>query len=281
MTVFNNMLLSAWASLSVEVHVYLICDTMILKIYICVRIIIIGKYIEAQFSLCYLHLFISLCVQLAMSSSVDISTQNDEILTFENIIATLSTLLTRLSQFKDSVPQSSSSNNTTYNNSGSNDLNNDNTTITAATTDNNSGSSYLNNGHSFNEECLVTHRQFDKLQRDLNQIKEAFRRLKNFEHDAGVPIKNLECCLDDISKIVSEASNDAFPNKEVQAKLSAIKKDALKLKLNFPSLRPKMSTKDSVHRRPRPTNGSNSVVNEFPSLHMNHKFVCSSVFTFH
>ena len=40
-----------------------------------------------------------------------------------------------------------------------------------------------------------------------------------------------------------------------------------------------MSTKDSVHRRSRPTNGSNSVVNEFPSLHMNRKFVCSSVFT--
>nr|XP_023884087.1 uncharacterized protein LOC111996352 [Quercus suber]XP_023909986.1 uncharacterized protein LOC112021665 [Quercus suber] len=148
-----------------------------------------------------------------MSSSVDISTQTDEILTFENIIATLSTLLTRLSQFKDSVPQSSGSNNTAYNNSGSNDLNNDNTTITTATADNNSGSSYLNNGHSFNEECLVTHRQFDELQRDLNQIKEAFRKLKNFEHDAGEPIKNLECCLDDISKIVSEASNDAFPNK--------------------------------------------------------------------
>ena len=41
------MLLSAWALLSVEVHVYLICDTMIVKIYICVCIIIIGKYIEA------------------------------------------------------------------------------------------------------------------------------------------------------------------------------------------------------------------------------------------
>ena len=42
------MLLSAWVLLSVEVHVYLICDTMIVKIYICVCIIIIiGKYIEA------------------------------------------------------------------------------------------------------------------------------------------------------------------------------------------------------------------------------------------
>ena len=33
-----------------------------------------------------------------------------------------------------------------------------------------------------------------------------------------------------------------------------------------------MSTKS------RPTNGSNSVVNEFLSLRTNHKFVCSSVF---
>nr|POF18858.1 hypothetical protein CFP56_25508 [Quercus suber] len=149
-----------------------------------------------------------------MSSSVDISAQTDEFLTFENIIASL---LARLSALKGSVPQSSSSNNTTDNNSGSNDLNNDNTTIAATTTD---------NGHSLIEECLVTHGQFDKLQRDLYQIKEAFRKLKNFEHDAGESIKNIEFCLDDISKIVVEASNDAFP---IQAKLSAIKKkDALK-----------------------------------------------------
>ena len=200
-----------------SVHVYLIRATMIVKINICVCIIII----------CYLHLFISLCVRLTMTSSVDISTQTDEFLTFENIIATL---LARLSALKGSVPQSSSSNDTTDNNSGSNDLNKDNTSVAATTTD---------SGHSLNEECLVTHRQFDKLHRDLNQIKEAFRKLKNVEHDAGESIKNIEFCLDDISKIVVEASNDAF---SIQAKLSAIKKDALKLKLNIPSLPPKMST---------------------------------------
>ena len=72
---------------------------------------------------------------------------------------------------------------------------------------------------------VLLHRQFDKLQRDLNQIEEAFRKLKNFEHDAGESIKNIEFCVDDISKIVVEASNDAFP---IQARLSAIKKDALK-----------------------------------------------------
>ena len=94
-------------------------------------------------------------------------------------------------------------------------------------------------------------------ERSLNQIKEAFCKLKNFEHDAGESIKNIEFCLDDISKIVVEASNDAFP---IQAKLSAIKKrglEELKLKLNIPSLPPKMSTKS------RPTNGSNSVINDF------------------
>ena len=188
-----------------------------------------------------------------MSSSVDISIRTDEILTFENIIATLSTLVTRLSKVKDSVPQSSSS----KENSGSSNPNNNNI-----------------NRDSLNEECLVTRRQFDKLQRDLNQIKENFSKLKNFENAAGEPIKNLECCLDDISKIVVDTSNNAFPNKQVQAKLSALKKDALKLKLNIPSLPPKMSTKS------RPTNGSNSVVNEFLSLHMkNHKLVCSSFFT--
>ena len=189
-----------------SVHVYLVRAIVIVKIYVCVCIIII----------CYLHLFISLCVRLAMSSSVDISTQTDEFLTFENIIATL---LARLSALKGTVPQSSSSNNTTDKYSGSNDLNNDNTSIATATTD---------NVHSLNEECLVTHRQFDKLQRDLNQIKEAFLKLKNFEHDAGESIKNIEFCLDHISKIVVEASYDAFP---IQAKLSAIRKRCLEVEV--------------------------------------------------
>ena len=232
-----------------SVHVYLIRATMIVKIYICVCIIII----------CYLHLFISLCVRLAMSSSVDISTRTDEFLTFENIIATL---LARLSELKGSVPQSSSSNNTTDNNIGSSNTN--------------------KNRESPNEEYVVTHRQFDKLHTVLNQmiqIKKDFSKLKDFEYGAGEPIKNLERCLDDISKVVREASKDAFPNKQVQAKLSALKKVALEFKSNFPSMRSKMFTKDSVRRISRPTNGSNSVVDEFPSIHMNNKFVCSSVFT--
>lgn len=194
-----------------SVHVYLVRAIVIVKIYICVCIIII----------CYLHLFISLCVRLAMSSSVDISTQTDEFLTFENIIATL---LARLSALKGTVPQSRSSNNTTDNNSGSNYLNNDNNTMAATTT----AATTTDNGHSLNEECLVTHRQFDKLHRDLNQIKEAFRKLKNFEHDAGESIKNIEFCLDDISKIVVEASNDAVP---IQAKLSAIRKRCLEVEV--------------------------------------------------
>ncbi|KAK4591980.1 hypothetical protein RGQ29_016450 [Quercus rubra] len=193
-----------------------------------------------------------------MSSSVDISTQNDEFLTFENIIATISTLLTRLSQLKESVLQSSSSNNTTDNNSGSSNLN--------------------NNRESLSEECDVTLRQFDSLHTFLNQINKALIKLKDFECHAGEPIQNLESCLDDIFKIVYEHSNEAFPNKQVQAKLSALKKDALKLKSNFPSIPPKMSSKDSDRQKWRPTNGSNSVVNDFPSLHMNRKFEWSSVF---
>ncbi|KAM3685931.1 hypothetical protein ACJW31_11G156800 [Castanea mollissima] len=192
-----------------------------------------------------------------MPSSVDISRQTDEILTFENIIATLSTLDSLLSEVKGLVPQSSSINNTTDKNSGSSNPNNNNI-----------------NRDSLNEECLVTRRQFDKLQRYLNQIKVDFSKLKNFVNAVGEPIKNLESCLGDIFNIVEGTSNDAFPNKQVQTKLSALKNDALKLKLNIPSLPPKMSTKSSR------ANGSNSVVNEFPSLHMkNHKFVCSSVFT--
>ena len=71
-----------------------------------------------------------------------------------------------------------------------------------------------------------------------------------------------------------------YIHSSVQAKLSALKKDSMKLKLNFRSLPPKMSTKNSVVRRfSWSRNGSHSVVDEFPSLHMNHKFLCSSIFT--
>ena len=53
--------------------------------------------------------------KLAMSSSMDLSpqTNSNEILINESITTTLSTLLARLPQVKDSVSQSSSSNNTT------------------------------------------------------------------------------------------------------------------------------------------------------------------------
>ncbi|XP_050281869.1 disease resistance RPP13-like protein 4 [Quercus robur] len=136
-----------------------------------------------------------------MSSPVDPSpqTNSNEVLTIENVIATLSTLLARLPNYKDSVPQCSSSNNN--NNSGSSDLNNNTNTTT---TDNNSGSSYLNNNI-------------------------------NNSGPSG-PIKKLKCCLDDISKVVVEAPNDSFPNKQVQDKLSVIMKDALKLKEVFKDL---------------------------------------------
>ena len=81
------------------------------------------------------------------------------------------------------------------------------TTPNTTTTDNNSGSSYLknniNNSHSLDDEYLKTLGQFDKLQKDLDQIKDAFSKLKNYEHDAdgpSGPIKKLKCCLDDISR---------------------------------------------------------------------------------
>ena len=71
-----------------------------------------------------------------------------------------------------------------------------------------------------------------------------------------------------------------YIHSSVQAKLSALKKDSMKLKLNFRSLPPKMSTKSPVVCRfSWSRNGSHSVVDELPSLHMNHKFLCSSIFT--
>ncbi|XP_050283923.1 disease resistance RPP13-like protein 4 [Quercus robur] len=245
-----------------------------------------------------------------MSPPVDPSpqTNSNEVLTIENVIATLSTLLARLPKYKDSVPQCSSSNNNNNNDSGSSDLTNGNTTITTTTTDNNSGSSDLNNntnttttdnnsGSSYLnninnshllDEYRITRSQFDKLQKDLYQIKDAFSKLKNFEHDAdgpggpSGPIKKLKCCLDDISRVVVEAPNDSFPNKQVQDKLSAILKDALKLKvkLNFPLWRPKkFSTNSDGHRYSLPANGSDGEVDELHGLHVSHKFLSTSVFT--
>ena len=217
-------------------------------------------------------------VQLAMSSAVDPSpqTNSNEVFTIEDVIATL---FDCLPNYKDSVPQCSSSNNN--NNSGSSDLNN-NTKTNTPTTDNNSGSSYPNNSHSLDNE---TRDQFDKLQKNLDQIKVAFSKLKNFEHSAdgaGGPIKKLKCCLDDISKVVKEAPDDSFPNKEVQDKLSAIMKDALKLKLklNFPLWRPKkFSTNSDVRYYSWPSNGSDGEVDELRGLHVSHKFLSTSVFT--
>ena len=130
-----------------------------------------------------------------MSSSVDLSpqTNSNEILTIENTIATLSTLLACLSEAKNSVPQCSSSNNTTGK-SGSSNLN--------------------NNSHSLNDEYLFTlGNLISYIYKDHNQIKEDFQKLSKFEHDAGGPIKKLECSLDDVFKVVLEAPNDLYPLK--------------------------------------------------------------------
>ncbi|KAK7849007.1 hypothetical protein CFP56_003917, partial [Quercus suber] len=64
-------------------------------------------------------------------------------------------------------------------------------------------------------------------------------KLENVEHDVGGPIKNLKFYLEDISKVGVESPNDFFPIKQVQPKLGALMKDALKLKLKFPLWRPK------------------------------------------
>ena len=66
-------------------------------------------------------------------------------------------------------------------------------------------------------------------------------KLENVEYDVGGPIKNLKFYLEDISKVVVESPNDFFPIKQVQPKLGALMKDALKLKLKlkFPLWRPK------------------------------------------
>ena len=119
--------------------------------------------------------------------------------------------------------------------------------------------------------------QFEMLRRDFYQIKEAFKILQEFEDDVREPIKNLEHSLDDISDVVAEAPNDL----SIADKVSALKKDAMKMKMKFPSLwRHKMSnTSPDVHRYSWPINRFDSGVAESHDLHISHKFLSSSVFT--
>ena len=190
----------------------------------------------------FLHLSIIVQLALAMSSSVD-QTNSKEILTEKDIMANLGKLLDCLSQVKQSVTQCSSS---SSNNSSGDDM----------------------------------HIQFEIIRRDLEQIKESFKKFSKFEEDAGGPIKELQRSLDEISDVVKQYPNDFSVVDKVKPKLSAFKDDAMKLKMKFPLWQHRMSsTSSDVHRSSWPRNGSNSEDEELDCLHVSHNFLSSSLFT--
>ena len=185
-----------------------------------------------------------------MSSPKDSSPQTKakEILTIDNIISILSTLVDCLPKVKNSIPETSTNKNSSDNNSGSND------------------------------EDVFTRGQLDKLQRDLKQILAAFKELKEVKDGVVGPIfESLNGGLDYISQ-VAEARAD-FPSKQVQAKLLTLEHDAIKLKLSIPLYwRHKKATTSAVVVRSWSSNRFEIEVEE-SSLKMSPKFLYSSIFT--
>ena len=180
----------------------------------------------------------------------------EEILTIENVINILSSSSSLLSQVMVTASKRSIRNNST---------------------DNNSGSSNFDN----NDEYLLTHKQLDKIWRDLKRIIAAFNKLKEIKDDAVGTSKSLDNSLNYIRELVAGPSTD-FSIKKVQADLSTLKDDAMKLKSNIPLWQPKKSNKNSDFIRLNISTSRNEIiseVDELPSLPMNLKFRSSSVFS--
>ena len=134
-------------------------------------------------------------------------------------------------------------------------------------TDNSSGSSNFDN----NDEYLLTHKQLDKIWTDLKQIIAAFSKLKEIKDDAVGTSKSRGSSLDYIREVVAGPSTD-FSIKKVQANLSTLKDDAMKLKSNIPLAQIRLNILTS-------RNEIISEADELSSLPMNLKFCSSSVFS--
>ncbi|XP_050281574.1 disease resistance RPP13-like protein 4 [Quercus robur] len=170
----------------------------------------------------------------------------EEISTIENIINILSSSSSLLSQVMVTASKRSIRNNSTDNNSGSSNSN--------------------NNDHEY----LLTHKQLDKIWRDLKQIIVAFNKLREIKDDAVGPSKSLNSSLDYIREVVAGPSTD-FSIKKVQANLSTLKDDAMKLKSNIPLWQPKKSNKNSGVIRYSISKLRNEIiieVDDFSSLRM-------------
>ena len=217
------------------------------------------QYILCLGSLLTFYVFSFHFVHLAMSSYEELFYQvnPDETTAIEKITDAYVTLLGHVSKVKHSLPKCSGNNNGASGSSGSSNFNNRN--------------NHANNDYAF------TCEQSEKLQEDLEKIRKAFRDLQNSVNN---PIKNFEHGLNDISNKLEQTTSGSFTTKQVRAMLSALENHVMKLRFHIPSLPSDMASTGSDVRRYTWKKQSNSVVDEkLPSLHMNHKFLRSSVFT--
>ena len=217
------------------------------------------QYILCLGSLLTFYIFPFHFVHLAMSSYKELFSQinPDETSAIENIIDAYVTLLGHVSKVKHSIPKCSGNNNGASSSSGSSNFNN-------------------RNSHVPNNDYAFTCNQPEKLQ-DLNQIRDDFRRLQQL---VNKPIKNFEHDVNDIINKLEQTTSGSFTTKQVRAMLSALENHVMKLRFHIPSLPSDMASTSSDVRRYTWKKQSNSVVDEkLPILHMNHKFLRSSVFT--
>ena len=217
------------------------------------------QYILCLGSLLTFYIFPFHFVHLAMSSYKELFSQinPDETSAIENIIDAYVTLLGHVSKVKHSIPKCSGNNNGASSSSGSSNFNN-------------------RNSHAPNNDYAFTCNQPEKLQ-DLNQIRDDFRCLQQL---VKKPIKNFEHDVNDIINKLEQTTSGSFTTKQVRAMLSALENHVMKLRFHIPSLPSDMASTSSDVRRYKWKEQSNSLVDEkLPILHMNHKFLRSSVFT--
>ncbi|KAL4632004.1 hypothetical protein ACB092_04G021000 [Castanea dentata] len=182
----------------------------------------------------------------------------DETSAIEKITDAYVTLLGRVSEVKHSIPKCGGNNNGASSSSGSSNFNN-------------------RNSHAHNNDYAFMCNQFDKLNKDLNQIRDDFRCLQDL---VKKPIKNFEQGITEIVKKLEQTTSGSFTTKQVRDMLSSLENHVMKLRFHIPSLPSDMASTSSDVRRYTWKKLSNSEVDEkLPILHINHKFLRSSVFT--
>ncbi|KAL4632005.1 hypothetical protein ACB092_04G021000 [Castanea dentata] len=151
----------------------------------------------------------------------------DETSAIEKITDAYVTLLGRVSEVKHSIPKCGGNNNGASSSSGSSNFNN-------------------RNSHAHNNDYAFMCNQFDKLNKDLNQIRDDFRCLQDL---VKKPIKNFEQGITEIVKKLEQTTSGSFTTKQVRDMLSSLENHVMKLRFHIPSLPSDMASTSSDVRR--------------------------------